>query len=162
MINDILDLAKIESGKMEVRSEDFSIRESIILTLAVASDPADPHKRAEGSLTGSHLLCATGRRPNTDELGLDKAGIETNPRGFIEVNGRLETNVPGVWALGDVNGGPAFTHISYNDFQIVYANVVEGKNLQPSTASCPTACSPTRSSAARGSPRRKRAQRATN
>jgi pyruvate/2-oxoglutarate dehydrogenase complex dihydrolipoamide dehydrogenase (E3) component len=80
-------------------------------------------------LTGSHLLVATGRDPNTDDLGLDKAGIETDKRGFIDVNGRLETNVPGVWALGDCKGGPAFTHISYNDFQIVYGNLVEGKNL---------------------------------
>src|SRR5205814_8550613 len=80
-------------------------------------------------LTGSHLLGATGRGPNTDELGLDKAGIETDKRGFIDVNGRLEHNVPGVWALGDVKGGPAFTHISYNDFQIIYGNLVEGKNL---------------------------------
>ena len=81
------------------------------------------------SVTGSHLLVATGRRPNTDDLGLDKAGIETDKSGYIKVNGRLETNVPGVWALGDCKGGPAFTHISYNDFQIVYGNLVEGKNL---------------------------------
>jgi pyruvate/2-oxoglutarate dehydrogenase complex dihydrolipoamide dehydrogenase (E3) component len=81
------------------------------------------------SVTGSHLLIATGRHPNTDELALDQAGIETDKRGFIEVNGRLETNVAGVWALGDCKGGPAFTHISYNDFQIVYGNLVEEKNL---------------------------------
>ena len=81
------------------------------------------------SITGSHLLVATGRRPNTDDLGLDKAGIETDKSGYIKVNGRLETNVPGIWALGDCKGGPAFTHISYNDFQIVYGNLVEGKNL---------------------------------
>lgn len=81
------------------------------------------------SITASHLLIATGRTPNTDDLGLDKAGIATNKDGSIKVNGRLETNVPGVWALGDCKGGPAFTHISYNDFQIVYANLVEGKNL---------------------------------
>ena len=81
------------------------------------------------SVTGSHLLVATGRSPNTNDLGLDKAGIETARSGFIKVNGRLETNVPGVWALGDCKGGPAFTHISYNDFQIVYGNLVEGKNL---------------------------------
>jgi len=80
-------------------------------------------------VTGSHLLIATGRRPNTDDLGLDKAGITSDERGFIHVNGRLETNVPGVWALGDCKGGPAFTHISFNDFQIVYGNLVEGKNL---------------------------------
>ena len=80
-------------------------------------------------ITGSHLLVATGRIPNTDDLGLDKAGIATNKNGSIKVNARLETNVTGVWALGDCKGGPAFTHISYNDFQIVHANVVEGKNL---------------------------------
>jgi len=77
----------------------------------------------------SHLLVATGRIPNTDDLGLDKAGIATNKGGSIKVNYRLETSVPGVWALGDCKGGPAFTHISYNDFQIVYGNLVEGKNL---------------------------------
>jgi pyruvate/2-oxoglutarate dehydrogenase complex dihydrolipoamide dehydrogenase (E3) component len=80
-------------------------------------------------ISGSHLLVATGRRPNTDDLGLDKAGIAIDQSGYIKVNGRLESNVPGVWALGDCKGGPAFTHISYNDFQIVYGNVVEGKNL---------------------------------
>ena len=81
------------------------------------------------SLSGSHLLVATGRSPNTDDLGLEKAGIETDKSGYVKVNGRLETNVPGVWALGDCKGGPAFTHISYNDFQIIYGNLVEGKNL---------------------------------
>lgn len=80
-------------------------------------------------LTGSHFLVATGRVPNTDDLGLDKGGIATNNDGSIKVNARLETSVPGVWALGDCKGGPAFTHISYNDFQIVYGNLAEGKNL---------------------------------
>ncbi|HYL85999.1 MAG TPA: mercuric reductase [Candidatus Angelobacter sp.] len=80
-------------------------------------------------VTGSHLLVATGRTPNTDDLGLDKAGIAQNKDGSIQVNHRLEASVPGVWALGDCKGGPAFTHISYNDFQIVYGNLVEGKNL---------------------------------
>ena len=81
------------------------------------------------TITGSHLLLAIGRQPNTGDLGLDAAGIETDKFGFIKVNHRLETNVPGVWALGDVKGGPAFTHISYNDFQIVDANLTQGKNL---------------------------------
>jgi len=81
--------------------------------------PAD-----SSSVTGSHLLIGTGRGPNTDDLGLDVAGIETDKNGFIKVNGRLETNVSGVWALGDCKGGPAFTHISYNDFQIVYGNLL--------------------------------------
>ena len=81
------------------------------------------------TVSGTHLLCAVGRRPNTNDLGLEKAGVETDKSGFIRVNSRLETNVPGIWALGDVKGGPAFTHISYNDFQIVDANLTQGKNL---------------------------------
>ena len=81
------------------------------------------------AVSGSHILVATGRRPNTDDLGLDKAGITTDKSGNIGVNNRLETSVPGVWALGDCNGGPAFTHISYNDFQIIFGNLTEGKNL---------------------------------
>ena len=81
------------------------------------------------AVSGSHLLVATGRTPNTEDLALDQAGVETGKGGFIKVNGRLETNVPGIWAIGDVKGGPAFTHISYNDFQIIYGNVVESKSL---------------------------------
>jgi dihydrolipoamide dehydrogenase len=81
------------------------------------------------TVRGSHLLVATGRRPNTDELGLENAGVQLTSQGFVQVNNRLETNVPGVWALGDVKGGPAFTHISFNDFQIVHANLIEGKQL---------------------------------
>jgi pyruvate/2-oxoglutarate dehydrogenase complex dihydrolipoamide dehydrogenase (E3) component len=80
------------------------------------------------SVNGTHVLVATGRRPNTDDLCLDKAGVEIDSRGYVKVNGRLETTVSGIWALGDVKGGPAFTHISYNDYQIVYANLVESKN----------------------------------
>jgi pyruvate/2-oxoglutarate dehydrogenase complex dihydrolipoamide dehydrogenase (E3) component len=81
------------------------------------------------TIWGTHLLAATGRRPNTDDLGLNKAGVETDKHGYIKVNSRLETNVAGIWALGDVKGGPAFTHISYNDFQIIDANLTQGKNL---------------------------------
>ncbi|MBI2081886.1 MAG: mercuric reductase, partial [candidate division NC10 bacterium] len=81
------------------------------------------------TVSGSHLLVATGRRPNSDDLGLEKAGVETDGRGFIKANSRLETNVPGIWALGDVKGGPAFTHISYHDYQIVFANLTDGKGL---------------------------------
>jgi pyruvate/2-oxoglutarate dehydrogenase complex dihydrolipoamide dehydrogenase (E3) component len=84
---------------------------------------------ASRAISGSHLLVATGRRPNTDNLLPERAGLATDKRGFIKVNGKLETNVPGIWALGDVKGGPAFTHISYNDYQIVSANLIEGKNL---------------------------------
>jgi pyruvate/2-oxoglutarate dehydrogenase complex dihydrolipoamide dehydrogenase (E3) component len=81
------------------------------------------------AVRGSHLLVATGRRPNTDDLGLETTGVRRNDKGFIQVNPRLETDEPGVWALGDVKGGPAFTHISYNDYQIVYGNLIEGKRL---------------------------------
>lgn len=78
-------------------------------------------------ITGSHLLAAVGRRPNTDDLGLAAAGIATDARGFITVDDELRTNVPGVWALGDVNGRGAFTHTSYNDFEIVAANLLDGE-----------------------------------
>jgi pyruvate/2-oxoglutarate dehydrogenase complex dihydrolipoamide dehydrogenase (E3) component len=80
-------------------------------------------------VVGSRLLIATGRRPNTEDLSLENAGIETREDGTIKVNSKLETNVPGIWALGDIKGGPAFTHISYNDYQIVYGNLIEGKDL---------------------------------
>ena len=83
----------------------------------------------EDSVSGTHLLVAVGRRPNTDDLGIEKAGLEIDDHGFIRVNDRLETNVPGIWALGDVKGGPAFTHISYNDYQIIFANLIEHKTL---------------------------------
>ena len=79
------------------------------------------------TLNGSHLLVATGRTPNSDTLNLGAAGIETDARGFIRTNNRLETNVPGVYGLGDIKGGPAFTHISYDDFRIIRANVLEKK-----------------------------------
>jgi pyruvate/2-oxoglutarate dehydrogenase complex dihydrolipoamide dehydrogenase (E3) component len=77
------------------------------------------------TLKGTHLLVATGRVPNTDRLGLETAGIQTDSRGYIQVNERLETTATGVYALGDVNGGPAFTHIAYDDFRIIRANLLE-------------------------------------
>ncbi len=80
----------------------------------------------ERTLSGSHLLVAIGRPPNTDSLDLDAAGVQADKRGFVEVNERLETNVPGVYALGDAKGGPAFTHISYDDFRIISTNLLEG------------------------------------
>jgi pyruvate/2-oxoglutarate dehydrogenase complex dihydrolipoamide dehydrogenase (E3) component len=82
----------------------------------VARDGAQP-------ITGTHLLIAVGRRPNTDDLGLDKAGVETDDRGYIVVDDELRTNVEHIWAMGDCNGRGAFTHTSYNDFEIVAANI---------------------------------------
>ena len=90
-------------------------------------------------VSGSHLLVAVGRTPNTRDLALHTAGVKVDQKGFIVVNDRLETSAPGIWALGDVNGGPAFTHISYNDFQIVYGNLIEGKNLSTNSRLVPYA-----------------------
>ena len=78
-------------------------------------------------VSGSHLLVAVGRRPNTDDLGLEAAGIEVNEQGFIKVDDKLRTGVPGIWAMGDCNGRGAFTHTSYNDFEIVAANLLDGQ-----------------------------------
>jgi pyruvate/2-oxoglutarate dehydrogenase complex dihydrolipoamide dehydrogenase (E3) component len=83
---------------------------------------------AESTLEGSHLLVAAGRPPNTEKLNLDTAGIETDRRGQIKVNEHLQSSVEGVYALGDVKGGPAFTHISYDDFRIIRTNLLEGGN----------------------------------
>ncbi len=76
-------------------------------------------------ITGSHLLLAVGRRPNTDDLGLEQAGVAVDKRGYIQVDDQLRTSVPGIWALGDCNGKGAFTHTSYNDFEIVAANLLD-------------------------------------
>ncbi|HET7021296.1 MAG TPA: FAD-containing oxidoreductase [Xanthobacteraceae bacterium] len=82
---------------------------------------------AKSQIIGSHLLLAIGRRPNTDDLGLDKAGVATNSRGYIEVDDQLRTNVPGIWALGDCNGKGAFTHTTWNDYEIVAANLLDNE-----------------------------------
>jgi pyruvate/2-oxoglutarate dehydrogenase complex dihydrolipoamide dehydrogenase (E3) component len=77
-------------------------------------------------VVGTHLLLAVGRRPNTDDLGLEDAGVAEDPHGFVQVDDELRTNVPGIWALGDCNGRGAFTHTSYNDYEIVAANLLDG------------------------------------
>jgi pyruvate/2-oxoglutarate dehydrogenase complex dihydrolipoamide dehydrogenase (E3) component len=78
------------------------------------------------TLAGSHLLVATGRVPNTDTLNLAAAGVETDGRGFIVADDQLRTSVPGIYALGDVKGGPAFTHISYDDYRVLRTTLIEG------------------------------------
>ncbi|MGO4620399.1 FAD-containing oxidoreductase [Ensifer sp. 2YAB10] len=78
-------------------------------------------------ISGSHLLLATSRRPNTDDLGLDRAGVKTDARGYVEVDETLRTNVPHIFAMGDCNGRGAFTHTAYNDFEIVAANLLDGE-----------------------------------
>jgi pyruvate/2-oxoglutarate dehydrogenase complex dihydrolipoamide dehydrogenase (E3) component len=81
---------------------------------------------------GSHVLLAVGRRPNTDDLGLEHAGVTVDKHGYIEVDDELRTNVPGIWALGDCNGKGAFTHTAYNDFEIVAGNLLDGETRRVS------------------------------
>jgi pyruvate/2-oxoglutarate dehydrogenase complex dihydrolipoamide dehydrogenase (E3) component len=114
---------------------DFLEQEGIVLRLKARCLAVEKHADgilanvdcAEGSprVIGSHLLLAVGRRPNTDDLGLEEAAIATDERGYIKVDDQLRTNVPGVFALGDCNGRGAFTHTAYNDFEIVAANLFE-------------------------------------
>lgn len=90
--------------------------------ISVSANDGDSRK----TISGSHLLVATGRRPNSDDLGLEAAGIETDKRGYIVVDDELNTTNPYVWATGDVNGKGAFTHTSWNDYEIVAANLLDG------------------------------------
>jgi len=96
------------------------------VAVGVDCAPGDPE------ILGSDVLLAVGRRPNTDDLGLDKAGVVTNARGYIQVDDGLGTSVPGIWALGDCNGRGAFTHMAYNDFEIVAANLLDGEQRKVS------------------------------
>jgi pyruvate/2-oxoglutarate dehydrogenase complex dihydrolipoamide dehydrogenase (E3) component len=105
--------------------------------ISAAPDGTDPTRAIQltiespggtRTLSGSHLLAAAGRTPNSGHLDPRASGIEVNSAGYIVVNARLETNVPGVYALGDVKGGPAFTHISYDDYRIMRANLLHGQH----------------------------------
>lgn len=122
------DVAEAIRGILEQEGIDF--RFNAACTAIEASDDGVTVKLecsvGEPDVSGSHLLMAVGREPNTDELGLDAAGIAMDAGGYIDVNDRLETSVPGVWALGDVNGRGGFTHTAYNDFEIVAANLFDG------------------------------------
>ena len=110
----------IDTGEYRVESRSGGI----FMRMRCEGEPHD--------VVGSHLLVATGRRPNTDDLGLDKAGIETDERGYIRIDDQLRTSVEGVWALGDCNGHGAFTHTSYNDFEIVAANLFDNDSRRVS------------------------------
>jgi pyruvate/2-oxoglutarate dehydrogenase complex dihydrolipoamide dehydrogenase (E3) component len=96
------------------------------IVVGVQCDEAPPE------VLGTHVLLAVGRTPNTHDLGLDQAGVAIDPRGFIKVDDQLQTNVPGIWALGDCNGRGAFTHTSYNDYEIVAANLLDAGNRRVS------------------------------
>lgn len=113
---------------MILRDEGIRILTDIASLSFAASGDAISVSAGTDLLDASHVLVATGRRPNTDDLGLEQAGILADKRGFIPVNDRLETSVPGIFALGDCNGHGAFTHTSYNDFEIVAANLLNGED----------------------------------
>jgi pyruvate/2-oxoglutarate dehydrogenase complex dihydrolipoamide dehydrogenase (E3) component len=109
-----------EGIKVRTNAECIHFRregDNIAAGVSCKEDPSDT--------IGSHVLLAVGRRPNTDDLGLEKAGIAHDEHGFITVDDQLRTNVPGIWALGDCNGRGAFTHTSYNDYEIVAANLLD-------------------------------------
>ena len=113
----------VHRGSQLLTREDPDVAEEVAKILR--EDGLEIQLNSNAAPTGSHLLIATGRAPNTASLNLPAAGIETNPKGFIAVDERLETNVKGVFAMGDIKGGPAFTHIAYDDFRILRANILE-------------------------------------
>ncbi len=116
----ILDILRNEGVDVRLGAECLTAkRHADGVAIGVECDHGAPQ------VVGSHLLMAVGRVPNTDDLGLDEAGIATDERGFVTVDDELRTNVPGVWAIGDVNGRGAFTHTSYNDYEIVAANLFD-------------------------------------
>jgi pyruvate/2-oxoglutarate dehydrogenase complex dihydrolipoamide dehydrogenase (E3) component len=132
----------IERGDRLIAREDADVSEAVrdilqkegisihtgITDLRITPDPAGVRVSIGGEdVVGSDLLIATGRKPNTDDLGLDAAGVKLDARGYIEVGDDLMTSVPGIWAMGDCNGKGAFTHTAFNDFEIIAANLLDGE-----------------------------------
>ena len=117
----IKDILENEGIHVRLKAECIGLEkrgDRVVVTASCEPGPED--------IVGSHVLLAVGRKPNTDDLGLDKAGVETDSRGYVAVDDQLRTNVPGIWAMGDVNGRGAFTHTSYNDYEILAANMFDG------------------------------------
>ncbi|HEU4871109.1 MAG TPA: FAD-containing oxidoreductase, partial [Pyrinomonadaceae bacterium] len=131
-----------EDEEISEAIRDILINEGINVRTDAECISLAPHDRGvavgvecpEGEPTsiGTHVLLAVGRTPNTDDLGLEAAGVEMDGRGYIKVDDGLATNVPGIWALGDCNGRGAFTHTAYNDFEIIAANLLDGENRRVS------------------------------
>ena len=119
----IADILRNEGVRIETAAEGMTV-EKRGAQIAVKWDCAGTSRE----VLGSHLLVAVGRVPNTDDLGLDKAGVALDPHGYIAVDSGLRTPVPGIWAMGDCNGKGAFTHTSYNDFEIVADNLLKGES----------------------------------
>ena len=123
----IKQILEAEGIRVRTNAECISLRpakEGVVVGVDCVEGPPEA--------TGSHVLLAVGRRPNTDDLGLDQAGVAVDERGYIKVDDSLATSVPGIWALGDCNGRGAFTHTAYNDFEIVAANLLDGENRKVS------------------------------
>ncbi len=140
----------IERGEQLLAREDSDVAEEVYkilredgidVRLKARASQAETNEQGEIQLTvtgdggeatvkGSHLLIATGRRPNAYHLNLGAAGVEMDEKGYVKVNERLETNVPGIYAIGDIKPGPAFTHISYDDFRIIQANLLQNGNAR--------------------------------
>jgi len=118
---EVIDILREDGIEILLNTDAVRVEEDAQGAVALHVDGPD----GESVVKGSHLLVAVGRVPNTEHLNLEAAGIETYHHGYVKVNERLETNVPGIYALGDVKGGPAFTHVSYDDFRIVRANLLE-------------------------------------
>ncbi len=124
------DVSQAIAGILE--QEEIEVRlNSTCISIRNAGDQIAVQTTCDGAhreVTGSHLLLALGRTPNTDDLGLENTGVTRDKRGYIQVNDELQTEVPGIWALGDCNGRGAFTHTSYNDFEIASANLLNGEH----------------------------------
>ncbi|WP_233238728.1 FAD-containing oxidoreductase [Bordetella sp. LUAb4] len=121
-----------EGIQLRLDADDIRFAQSTSSTSQAQGKIAVHTHAGQPPVLATHVLVATGRRPNTDDLGLDAAGIATDAHGYIQVDDSLATNVPGVWALGDCNGRGAFTHTAYNDFEIVAANLLDGQTRRVS------------------------------
>ncbi|HEX6711598.1 MAG TPA: mercuric reductase [Rubrobacter sp.] len=119
--NAVADILREDGIKVLFDANTQSVRQDESGTLQLTVDTPE----GERILSGSHLLVAAGRTPNTDSLNLEAAGVETDKRGFVKVNERLETSARGIYAIGDAKGGPAFTHISYDDHRVLKTNLLE-------------------------------------
>jgi pyruvate/2-oxoglutarate dehydrogenase complex dihydrolipoamide dehydrogenase (E3) component len=123
-----------EAVEAILREDGLTIRtESNAIRVEGKEGAVTVHLEDGRSISGSHLFVAVGRSPNTKDLHLDAAGVATDTHGYIKVDEELRTNVPGIYAVGDVKGGPAFTHVSYDDYRILRDNLITGKSKRKTT-----------------------------
>jgi pyruvate/2-oxoglutarate dehydrogenase complex dihydrolipoamide dehydrogenase (E3) component len=119
---EVLKVLEADGIEVLLKTQAVGVRES---ESGISLDVLGPS--GERTITGSHLLVAVGRTPNSNRLNLAATGVKVDARGFVQVDDRLQTNIPGIYALGDIKGGPAFTHISYDDFRIIRNNLLLGR-----------------------------------